>query len=561
MKNKITLFTALLIACSVAFGGTTVTDKLKLKQNGTIEAEGATNDEFETTLEFTDPTADRTITFKDADGTVAFLSDIGCGAVTGSGTVGKLPKWCGSGSNLGDSIIREAAGDIYLDDASPNTIFGCNLGTNRLRFETGQIGIYISGGNGVELTSNVFRLRNCLDALWLGCNDSDVDLVFWRDGHSYTFETPDPSTVGPQTFVLPEASGTMAVANCLSSDTLTLATSTEGELVDSMFSQNGAGTLGSICNNGLELGYIQSSATAQNFIDLRNSNQYSYRLGNHVSYVQTIGQYNMVAPSGSDFALQLLGVACDRPELVFSKNDNSWQARIKSDYLTDQQNHFLPDTTGTIAVVNECVTDVSRLLMTSATCGELIDAPLSVESFHVRTDNGIGIRFYDGDGDYMFVNYNTSGSGGRQVALPDLPNFEGSPVFRHLASINTGSSVIPMSTNAGGELAHAYSASIENLSESGGNIDWDTEEGGTGKITLDGNHNFNAPTNLTPSMEYVLVITQDGIGSRIPTWDAIFKFSGGTPPTLTTTPAAKDMIWFHYDGTGLNFKGITTDLQ
>jgi len=38
--------------------------------------EGATADSYETTLTVTDPTADRTITFKDASGTVAFTSDI-----------------------------------------------------------------------------------------------------------------------------------------------------------------------------------------------------------------------------------------------------------------------------------------------------------------------------------------------------------------------------------------------------------------------------------------------------------------------------------------------------
>jgi hypothetical protein len=47
---------------------------LYLSDNNII-VEG-TNDTHETTLTFTDPTADRTITFKDATGTVAFVSDI-----------------------------------------------------------------------------------------------------------------------------------------------------------------------------------------------------------------------------------------------------------------------------------------------------------------------------------------------------------------------------------------------------------------------------------------------------------------------------------------------------
>jgi hypothetical protein len=41
-----------------------------------IVFEGTTANDFETTLQVTDPTADRTITFKDASGTVAFTSDL-----------------------------------------------------------------------------------------------------------------------------------------------------------------------------------------------------------------------------------------------------------------------------------------------------------------------------------------------------------------------------------------------------------------------------------------------------------------------------------------------------
>ena len=41
-----------------------------------IILEGSTNNAYETTLTVTDPTADRTITFKNADGTVAFVTDI-----------------------------------------------------------------------------------------------------------------------------------------------------------------------------------------------------------------------------------------------------------------------------------------------------------------------------------------------------------------------------------------------------------------------------------------------------------------------------------------------------
>ena len=51
-------------------------DGILLRDGKTLTFEGATDDAFETTLTVTDPTADRTITFKDATGTVALTSDI-----------------------------------------------------------------------------------------------------------------------------------------------------------------------------------------------------------------------------------------------------------------------------------------------------------------------------------------------------------------------------------------------------------------------------------------------------------------------------------------------------
>ena len=43
---------------------------MNVLEDGTIVFEGATDDGFETTLTVADPTADRTITFPDASGTV-----------------------------------------------------------------------------------------------------------------------------------------------------------------------------------------------------------------------------------------------------------------------------------------------------------------------------------------------------------------------------------------------------------------------------------------------------------------------------------------------------------
>jgi len=79
--------------------------------DGSILFEGATADAFETTLAITDPTADRTITFKDASGTVAFTSDI---TITGSS---KLSDFAATSSS-------ELAGVISDETGSGALVFG-----------------------------------------------------------------------------------------------------------------------------------------------------------------------------------------------------------------------------------------------------------------------------------------------------------------------------------------------------------------------------------------------------------------------------------------------------
>ena len=56
--------------------GGTLTGEVVIGNTATFKFEGATADNFETTLAVVDPTADRTVTFQDASGTVAFTSQL-----------------------------------------------------------------------------------------------------------------------------------------------------------------------------------------------------------------------------------------------------------------------------------------------------------------------------------------------------------------------------------------------------------------------------------------------------------------------------------------------------
>ncbi len=66
-------------------------------------------------------------------------------------------------------------------------------------------------------------------------------------------------------------------------------------------------------------------------------------------------------------------------------------------------------------------------------------------------------------------------------------------------------------------------------------------------VTLGGNRTLANPTNLTAGQHGVIVITQDGTGSRTLAYGSNFKFPAGTAPTLTTTANAVDVLAYYVE--------------
>jgi hypothetical protein len=76
-----------------------------------------------------------------------------------------------------------------------------------------------------------------------------------------------------------------------------------------------------------------------------------------------------------------------------------------------------------------------------------------------------------------------------------------------------------------------------------------TPGGGNGTvklITLDNNcvFTFNNPSTSGRAFTLELVLTQDGSGSRVPTWPGTVRWAGGVAPTLSTTAGAVDRLVF-----------------
>ena len=66
-------------------------------------------------------------------------------------------------------------------------------------------------------------------------------------------------------------------------------------------------------------------------------------------------------------------------------------------------------------------------------------------------------------------------------------------------------------------------------------------------VTLAGNRTLGAPSNVTAGQSGVIVVTQDGTGSRTLAYNSAYKFAGGTAPTLTTTASAVDVLAYYVE--------------
>jgi hypothetical protein len=163
----------------------------------TITMEGSTANDFELTLSAGDPTADRTITFPDSTGTVALTSDI---TVTASSTNTFSNKSISLGSNTVTSTLAEL--NTAISDADVATLAGTETLTNKT-LTTPTI-------NGGEITATGGTPR--IHGIYL----PDSHFITFEGATNNEFETvltvADPTA--DRTITLPDATGTVAlVAN------------------------------------------------------------------------------------------------------------------------------------------------------------------------------------------------------------------------------------------------------------------------------------------------------------------------------------------------------------
>lgn len=82
-------------------------------------------------------------------------------------------------------------------------------------------------------------------------------------------------------------------------------------------------------------------------------------------------------------------------------------------------------------------------------------------------------------------------------------------------------------------------------------ISWNLNSAQVATVTLAGNRTLSNPTNLRNGGTYVLIVKQDGTGSRTLAYGSAYKWPGGTAPTLSTGANDVDILTFVSDGTNM----------
>lgn len=121
-------------------------------------------------------------------------------------------------------------------------------------------------------------------------------------------------------------------------------------------------------------------------------------------------------------------------------------------------------------------------------------------------------------------------------------------VDKKIFSEDASGNVIELVVGAVNSFTKAQRGAVVALTD-GATITPDFSAGNNFSVTLGGNRTLANPTNLTAGQSGVIVVTQDGTGSRTLTYGSYYKFAGGTSTALSTAANSVDYLSYYVEST------------
>ena len=340
--------------------------------SGQIVFEGATPNDFETTLAVTDPTADRTITFPDNGGTVALTSDI-VYPVTLDNSVTLTNKTLALGSNtisgtlaqfnnaVTDATLVSTAGSETLTNKS------VNLANNTLTGTFAEFNTAVSNATLVSTTGTQTLTNKSLTAPVLtGSASSAGSIIFKEDTDNGTNSATlkGPASTADVTITLPAETGTV----------LTTATSIlNGNLANSSITIGTTGiNLGGSITTFVGMSSITSTAvvTDDSGFKIRNNSDNTKQLAFDLASISGSTTRTLTVPDASDTLALLAATQTFTNKTLTSAVLNG---TISGTSIKDEDN---------------MASNSATHLATQQSIKAYVDTQLTAEDLDVETDSG-----------------------------------------------------------------------------------------------------------------------------------------------------------------------------